>query len=663
VSLEIRRILAFLAPACFLVATLTLFSAGRGGREKRGVTWRRLVGLSVLGGVAITAPGLVWIALELLEAPLRANAALAAAASGLIFLLWVRIFSSEEAAVAALPPLAEDQGVVARTAELARALGVAPPPLRVLESQPGDAHAVLAGFLSVDLLATRSLLTSFPASERDAILGHELAHAWTRTRVPPILVVPAAALLATLASGRLPLAASVALGFAAATVLRRVVGRRVEVACDRAGARVAGRVPTARALRKLHAVNHGELRGWPYLIAQAMTTHPPLATRVAAIARGAPPEERAELAVEPRARTERLTSALALVAALVAILAALAAADPVWRGVPEALLVGVAIVPALAFRFAGAREAATQEPLLGPFEFRARRRARLALAGLAGSTALLAVLFLRAGGVDALLGDHPVLAALSAAAALATLLPALVMHLRWLGRDNVRVAVGQAIAARRYEQAAEVGAKFAAAVARDPIVRLDLAVAAALAGDRAGAIARLELLEREVPMATLWVASLLLASDPERSLEAARRVQGRVPGDPAPAYAVARALRKLGRGDEARREVEAGLARNPRSYGLRALAGQLALDRGETDTAERVVRELEAEAPRPWAPLLRAALALSLQEDTAPSALEEARRAVAETPAALLEDELEALYPRRSDASSKPLASSPSERT
>ena len=130
-------------------------------------------------------------------------------------------------------------------------------------------------------------------------------------------------------------------------------------------------------------------------------------------------------------------------------------------------------------------------------------------------------------------------------------LVALVVALVWPNKTaKLHKKVAVALQLHDFRQVVELEQSAPRRFARDPILRHNFAVAAALSGDRKRAIAELEGLRRDKPRFKLpWLVLgefYLDDGQPERALEVAEQAASELKHDPAPHGLVAKALRRLG---------------------------------------------------------------------------------------------------------------------
>jgi tetratricopeptide (TPR) repeat protein len=178
------------------------------------------------------------------------------------------------------------------------------------------------------------------------------------------------------------------------------------------------------------------------------------------------------------------------------------------------------------------------------------------------------------------------------------------------------------------------------------VLRYNMAIARAICGDRAAAIAELEELWRDkprFPLTALALSQLLLDADqPEKALEVARDVAKLLPRDPTPPFLEAAAQRRLGRLDEAQAACDRALAIEPRDGTIVALQAALALDSGNDERAGLLITIALGYAPgAAYVLIIQAEIALQTQQlEAARLAVHEAVEAVRTNPFAFLASDI-----------------------
>lgn len=169
-----------------------------------------------------------------------------------------------------------------RVGELAKRMQVGIPVVRMARSSTAD-HATMAfagGLLSPSIIVTDGIVTRLTANERDAVVGHELAHIANGTfwYLMAIASIAGCGIAVAQACG---VATSVLIGTALFVGLQRVVMRRLELDCDLRAARAIGFPETATALQKIHRLGiDGRTTPWLRRLIHATGSHPSLAVRL-----------------------------------------------------------------------------------------------------------------------------------------------------------------------------------------------------------------------------------------------------------------------------------------------------------------------------------------------------------------------------------------------
>lgn len=627
--------------SAFVLFALVAFSAGRTATFSRraGVA----LGTAALGLVPFVAG---WLASMLRMRGRPEDLAIAVFCDGLVgWALFTRYVTTPGARRRGAFPSLTDPAILARVAEIAGGLGSAPPRLLRLPSTGAlPALAFAGGLASPTLIVADGVLVRLKPSERDAVLGHEIAHVATGT----LWLLAGSWTIAATLGAVVTVAVSPACGFclmlAVGLGLRRVLGRHVEVACDVASGRVVGFAEMAGALDKVHAtiaLPPGRAADFFYSIA----SHPPQVVRRAALAHAAAAAGKASIVdvdVAAAHRAHRL--AARSLAAWIALLLAgivLCATGHGWPGTGLLLLLFVAppFAPLVLFPSVYLRRWRRS----GGW----RRRWRSVVALVVIAAALIAGV-IGGGYMPPPFGPVVVIVLLTLAA----------FGLRDRNA-RYRRAVLLAIRDRRYGDAIAVAARRPKSLRTDPVFAHDVALARALSGDRAGGGQALEEAAARwpwFPQIPLTAAVVLGGVDPARAAECARKAAAKLPGDPSPAVLLARALRKMGRIADAQAEVERAAARSPRDGAAHAEAATLAVARGDFAAAHARLADAERYAPGDAAVALAAAtLAVAEHAPDLEAAIAEAEKAASGNPFAFLEGDVAALR-----ASVSPAARAPS---
>ena len=493
-----------------------------------------------------------------------------------------------------------------RIAELSGKLGLAPPRVHVSRTLAASlgVQARVMGLASPLLVVDDGILHRLEPEERDAILAHELAHVATQSTWQVLTVVSLSSCVPALLTA-LGLANEVVAFACAAPIVTaawRIRGRPLEIRCDLVGARVVGHESMASALRKIHAAGSRPQRGALALLLHATSTHPSLDLRRMALHRDAPAATRQRIAVDAVAcRRHRLAARLALLAWVAVVGTTLAAA---WSAVGATALAAalqlalVAMTPTLVLLAASWGH--VRYFMLRPATW-APGSLRAFVAASVGIVALLVIesnslVSASAGGWS---GASVVQLALLAAATCAVGMTVwgVVLSKR---HAALRKSVAEALAEGRQDDALALLRSKARALRRDPILRFNAAFAEAMAGRSDAAFDQLRCLSRErrLPgLPEILMARLVLDGQPDRALELAREARERMRGEAAPVELEVRALRRLGRLEQAEALASAGLAAHPHDGALLGVASGVALDRGDLERARALADEALARSP------------------------------------------------------------------
>lgn len=268
-------------------------------RAQVGGSLLRVVWVSGVVALLAAAPALAGLAFRSLSAGAAGGPEVSWVASFVVFVfgsLWLRPTSVGRGLRVDLPSV-DDPALAARVAQIAAALGQPVPPVRLLPSTSGElaATASMAGLAAPALVVTDGILHRLSAEERDGVVAHELAHRQGGRMWTPLILFAVASTAAVLlrahttsGAGTAGVVWSAIWGFALFIGLRRAVGRREELRCDRAAAQVVGFSVMARALEKIHAAHDLPNRGWLAALVCATATHPSRAARLAALSATTP---------------------------------------------------------------------------------------------------------------------------------------------------------------------------------------------------------------------------------------------------------------------------------------------------------------------------------------------------------------------------------------
>ncbi len=645
-----------------------------GYRQSRegGGTIRRLVG--VAGGAAIIAllPLFAWMTVQLFAQVGFVEMSGALVLTGLSGFWMALALRPPLRPYGGRPPLpaVEDENVLEGVKKLAKAMGIAPPRVRLVRSV-GGAQRVLAwagGLPQPTILVTDGLLSRLDETERDAVIAHEMAHIANHSLWPLASLFSVSCAVAVLVGIGPPLNVAIAFGFALLIGLRRVISRPIEADCDRRAARVIGFSNTIAALKKIHALQPIRATGWIPLIGYAWATHPSPEVRLTLLKRAAKREESETSVtvptggitgegrdrVEPadEARRFRLHRAISWLGVFLWVgalclglrLASISETAAFW------LLIAVACVPNLLL--ASARTPAARRA-------RAQQRLRPAWLGFVILLGLLTIIF-APFFFDIVSGPNALDVAIFSPIVVAAVLVAVLSSSRrgqGIGRQ-----IAEAMQDHRFGDIIEIGRRNRIQVAKIPVARYNIAFIEALHGDRAFAISELEDLRRKhrsFALPTLTLCALYYeAGELETALEVAQSAARRWPKDPEFRLCEAKALRGLGRLDEAQAASEAALAIDPSLGNSHAVAAGIALGRGDVSTAQRLVeRAVELEPGGLLALIVEAEIALaSGDREESRAAIDRAVKTIKANPFALCDADIARLEERFAELDAEKVA-------
>jgi Zn-dependent protease with chaperone function/Flp pilus assembly protein TadD len=557
-------------------------------------------------------------------------------------------------------PLITDESFLSRVAELARSLGVSPiPRVRLLGSISSSLTALawVGGLPAPSLVVSDGILHRVTPDERDAILAHELAHLSTRSLWLFASVMPITGVSAVLVS--LWVGAPVAIAFAAALFVgvRRLVSRRVEFACDAGAGRAVGFARTASALNKIHVVHPFLREGLLTFLVHATATHPSRAERLTELRRVAPPAERAVMRDESAAaRRDRWAARVAFVLWLASLATGVVLGTlPVKAGKP---LVGVVLLTTAFMPFtliliaAGRQQRIAQRRVRGAGVSRRMFYVGLLLLSVSVIGIVLTIALSSSFARSVTAARFMVLLVLLPMVGVAAGICLLLIGMFRVSRiKRVRADVEIAIRVRDFARAQIIIQSAPRYATQDPIIRHNVALATAIAGDREAAMRALDQLARDMPRLAITFITLAVLchdGDPSRSLECAEQVARLLPNDPSPHFNIARALRRLGRLLEAEAAAYRAITLAPHEGTVYAVAACIALERNDVDRAQLLAEQAIARAPGDAFVLLSLA-ELAVRTGTsehAQAAIAAARAAIQTNPFAFLDSELEALAVR-----------------
>ena len=226
--------------------------AGRRHARETGTGAGRLAAAAALMGVAAAAPVAAGVAVGV--------DGLGLIVVGVALLIMLRVGVTMFRPPVSIPgskePLAplEDEAFLARLREMAGAMGLRPPIVRMLRSTGGElsALAFAGGLPTSSLVVTDGIVHRLDPDERDGIVAHELGHIATRSLWVVLFATSAAWTLGVVLGHGLPILLALAVAANLYMLLPILVQRRFELVCDRRAAGVVGVEVMRSALWKIH---------------------------------------------------------------------------------------------------------------------------------------------------------------------------------------------------------------------------------------------------------------------------------------------------------------------------------------------------------------------------------------------------------------------------
>ncbi len=626
----------------FLGAWLLLGLGGRQQTRQGAGSIGRLTWVSGFLALGTILPGIAWAAAEGLGHPVPPEVGtFALGLNGVLLLLWMSPVRTQTGPID-LPPV-QDPELLGRIADIARRQGIDPPPARLMTSPSGSMQtlAAIAGLAAPVLLVTDGILHRLETAERDAILGHELAHLSTGSLWLFAAIGPLATVLAVVAGASMSLLVVLPLTLLLYGGARRVIGRAVEVRCDLRSGATTSYAAMSSAVAKIHAIELPNARGLLPLLFHATSTHPSLTVRRAALRAAAPAEEATAIQYdEGQLRAERRMARAALGGWLGLLVSSVAVAQ--WDERVAAGILASVVVAFFGMRVRFARHKTRSARLL----LRGSRRwtPLVPLFELCGT--LLIVLFLLL--VVSLRLGHPLVGLFGALVfAVVGGVSFVVSSIRVRASNRLRHAVARGYLQGDLAAVVALSAEVERA-SKDPGLRNDVALAHGATGDRARASELFRALIADAPRfprPRINLAVVLLQDDPDGALHAAEGAAALVPEVAGPQILMARALRLLGRLDEAEAAIEVALSADSDDGSAHAVASWLASDQGQP---ERAAHHLErARELAPGHPFIAVARALGAgSPDDVSAAVEEVQKGASLSPLAFIDAELAALRAR-----------------
>ncbi|MEW4526458.1 tetratricopeptide repeat protein [Maioricimonas sp. JC845] len=628
-----------------MLLPLNMMLGWRQSREGGG-TWLRLIGVSGVYTLFQLAPVIAWLCCRN-----RAEA--------IVVFLPVFVLNFTLAVMAlgrpvrgpnvkGTLPLVTDEAFLGRVGELSNKLGLRTPRVRMLRTPASTqpAMAWVGGMPAPSLVVTDGILHRLEKDERDFVIGHELAHVvnrslWFLTGVTPVAAV--GAVLATMAVS--PITAML-IGWCLRVGLYRIVSRFFEFDCDRRAARVIGYGTAVSALRKIHAAHPLRESGFRSFVIYSTATHPPQVARLDSLWRRAPESEKPERDWSTEKVRWGHRGAVAAVLVWIGVIGtALAVGTHDGFGVVDGLLAVIGTVPfwpALALR---------------PSVKRFQKKVNYSGAGRFGFVFTMILAGVVGIGAAAMIFSDWLDETLFGATVTPLYLVAVVVLIVVTSRDTkFEQELVRLIQDHEFEKAIALAEKHPQTVARKATCRYNVAVAKGISGDRESAIAELKQLCEDEPkmlMAKLTLGAILLDEErPAEALEQAELLEESLADDPEPRLLAGRALRQLGRLDEAEAAAREAMERDEDEGVAWALLAEIAVARGDLEQAAALLQDAERRTPGiPYNQLLRAEMLVAGDDaEAAREAVAAAEQAVAVNPFSVLDGrvrQLNAMYTDR----------------
>lgn len=504
-----------------------------------------------------------------------------------------------------LPPC-DDPEMLARVDALSKSIGVKTPTVRsqrALNATTDSVAAFVGGLAPHSIVLYDTVLAQLKEDEQDAVIGHELGHIangsiWVYTTVYPLTAI-AIVVLSFLFGGYLGTIAGMALYVGTF----RILSRRYEYDCDRRSALATSPDAMARGLRRIYARHPLGKPGLLTSIVHSMASHPSLDERIHALSKMVG----AGQAVSVAYSDDRIRLCRKLVRFFAITWLALTAFGIAGRlldiAAPfPAIAIHMATFGPMAFLLIAMRRPARIVALRNKGRFRwkkLRMRQQLALI----SVLLLAIL----GGLYAIFPDllfpdpEPGQAPLTEVVWAAVII--LLMGVTLLGgltkpkpRRYQKLIIEMTGAFQRndFQRVLDLCDENRKDVDGEKFLRQNEAAALLGTGEFDQCVECFEsLVEDEpwfMPAITALAAILIDQGNPQRSLDLIRSVERDLHKlDPMPPLVAARALRELGRNEEAQAECDRAAKLAPDDVSVMGFSASLALLRGDREVADRIL--------------------------------------------------------------------------
>lgn len=504
-----------------------------------------------------------------------------------------------------LPPC-DNPEMLARVDALSKSMGVKTPTVRsqrALNSTTDSAAAFVGGLAPHSIVLYDTVLAQLKENEQDAIIGHELGHIanwsiWVYTTVFPLTAV-GVVVLSFLFGGYLGTIAGMALYVGTF----RILSRRFEYDCDRRSAIATSPDAMARGLRRIYARHPLGKPGLLTSIVHSMASHPSLDERIHALSRIAGSGQSVSVSVSE----ERIRLCGKLARFFVVVWLFLTVFGITGRLLDPAspfpvIAIHLATFGPMAFMLIALRRPARIMALRNKGKFRWKKlRLRQQLAMI--SIMLLVVL----GGLSAaspdLLFPEPEPGQVPLAGIVWVVVIILLIGMVLLGgltkpksRRYQKLIIEMTGAFQRndFQKVLDLCEENRKDVDEDKFLRQNEAAALLGTGEFDRCVECFESLVEDEPWfppaITALAAILIDQGDPQRSLDLIRSVERDLHKlDPMPPLVAARALRELGRIEEAQAECDRAAKLAPDDVSVMGFSASLALQRGDRDEADRIL--------------------------------------------------------------------------
>lgn len=607
------HLLILLVPFHFVVYIIVCLRCGRRQRREAGGTWRRLLAVSLWISLLWTLPVLTAAVLLSVDIGNPPGLFWWVLLEFLTFLLVRAMVNPPTLSYVGKEPLpqCDDSEMLARVEALAKRIGVVTPTVRsqrALNLNVDSAAAFVGGLAPHSVVLYDTVLAQLKVDEQDAVIGHELGHIANRSIWVYVTVYPLAAVamvvLSFLGGGYFGVIAGMALYVGTF----RALSRRFEYDCDRRSALATSPDAMARGLRRIYARHPLGKPGLLTSIVHSMATHPSLDERIHALSKLASSGEcgsSQSVSVDFSDKRVRLCRKLVWFFALA------------WLSLTAFGIAGRLLDFGSGFSICAVHAAA-----FGPLTFtllamrrparilalRSKGRFRWVKLKLRQQLALISILLLTVlGTVGAVSPDlifpEPVPGQPSLAGVVWAVVIILLVGMILLGglskpkpRRYRKLTLEMTAAFQRndFQRVLDVCDEHRNDVETDKFLRQNEAAALIGTGEFDRCVECFENLiqdEPHFPLASSALAAIYIdQGNLQRALDLTRTIEKDLHKlDPMPPLLAARALRGLGRGEEARAECDRAAKLAPDDVSVMAVAASLALDFRNREKANQII--------------------------------------------------------------------------